>query len=164
MWLLNSKEERTLTYRRATSKRATDDGAVTVVTTRGRERRRSNCVESFGRRATALSLERTRHCRGERMSKHEPSLGEEIANAITHGAGLLASLIALPVLIWSASRSHDGARITGATIFGVTLCLLYTASTLYHSFPSGRTKRVFRVLDHGAIYLLIAGTYTPFAL
>ena len=68
------------------------------------------------------------------MPQHEPSLGEEIANAITHGAGLLASLIALPVLIWSAAQSHDGARITGATIFGVTLCLLYTASTLYHSF------------------------------
>jgi len=98
------------------------------------------------------------------MSEHHPSLGEEIANAITHGAGLLASLIALPVLIWSAARSHDGPRIAGAAIFGVTLCLLYTASTLYHSFPRGRTKRVFRVLDHGAIYLLIAGTYTPFAL
>ena len=98
------------------------------------------------------------------MPEHDPSLGEEIANAITHGAGLLASVIALPVLIWSASRSHDGARITGVTIFGVTLCLLYTASTLYHSFPPGRAKRVFRVLDHGAIYLLIAGTYTPFAL
>jgi hemolysin III len=98
------------------------------------------------------------------MGEHDPSLGEEIANAITHGAGLVASLIALPVLIWSASQSHDGARIAGVTIFGVTLCLLYTASTLYHSFPPGRTKRVFRVLDHGAIYLLIAGTYTPFAL
>jgi len=98
------------------------------------------------------------------MAEHDPSLGEEIANAITHGAGLVASLIALPVLIWSASQSHDGARIAGVTIFGVTLCLLYTASTLYHSFPAGRTKRVFRVLDHGAIYLLIAGTYTPFAL
>ena len=98
------------------------------------------------------------------MPEHDPTLGEEIANAITHGAGLLASLIALPVLIWSSAQSHDGARIAGATIFGVTLCLLYTASTLYHSFPPGRTKRVFRVLDHGAIYLLIAGTYTPFAL
>jgi hemolysin III len=98
------------------------------------------------------------------MAEHDPTLGEEIANAITHGVGLLASLIALPVLIWSASQTHDAARITGVTIFGVTLCLLYTASTLYHSFPPGRTKRVFRVLDHGAIYLLIAGTYTPFAL
>lgn len=98
------------------------------------------------------------------MGEHEPTLGEEIANAITHGAGLAASLIALPVLVWSASRSHGVARITGAAIFGVTLCGLYTASTLYHSFPAGRAKRVFRVLDHGAIYLLIAGTYTPFAL
>ena len=98
------------------------------------------------------------------MEEHHPPLGEEIANAITHGAGLLASLIALPVLIWSAVQSHDGARIAGSAIFGITLCLLYTASTLYHSFPRGRTKRVFRVLDHGAIYLLIAGTYTPFAL
>jgi len=98
------------------------------------------------------------------MTEHDPSLGEEIANAITHGAGLIASLIALPVLVWSAAQSHDDARVVGAAIFGATLCLLYGASTLYHSFPPGRTKRVFRVLDHGAIYLLIAGTYTPFAL
>jgi hemolysin III len=98
------------------------------------------------------------------MREHDPTLGEEIANAITHGAGLLASLIAAPVLIWSALRSGDVARIIGASIFGLTLCLLYTASTLYHSLPRGRAKRVFRVLDHGAIYLLIAGTYTPFAL
>ena len=98
------------------------------------------------------------------MAEHDPTLGEEIANAITHGAGLLASLVALPVLIWSSVQSHNASRIVGAAIFGVTLCLLYTASTLYHSFPVGRAKRVFRVLDHGAIYLLIAGTYTPFAL
>ena len=98
------------------------------------------------------------------MAEHDPTLGEEIANAITHGAGLLASLVALPVLIWSSAQSHDGSRIAGAAIFGVTLCLLYTASTFYHAFPLGRAKRVFRVLDHGAIYLLIAGTYTPFAL
>jgi hemolysin III len=98
------------------------------------------------------------------VTEHDPSLGEEIANAITHGAGLVASLIALPVLVWSAAQSHDDARVVGAAIFGATLCLLYGASTLYHSFPPGRTKRVFRVLDHGAIYLLIAGTYTPFAL
>jgi len=98
------------------------------------------------------------------MAEHDPTLGEEIANAITHGAGLLASLVALPVLIWSAMQSHDGSRVLGAAIFGATLCLLYAASTLYHSFPLGRAKRIFRVLDHGAIYLLIAGTYTPFAL
>jgi hemolysin III len=98
------------------------------------------------------------------MAEHDPSFGEEIANAITHGAGLVASLIALPVLVWSAAKSHDGARIAGAAIFGGTLCLLYTASTLYHAFPLGRAKRLFRVLDHGAIYLLIAGSYTPFAL
>jgi hemolysin III len=98
------------------------------------------------------------------MTEHDPSFGEELANAITHGAGLLASLIALPVLLWYAAQSHDAARITGAAIFGVTLCLLYAASTLYHAFPPSRTKRVFRVLDHSAIYLLIAGTYTPFAL
>ncbi len=98
------------------------------------------------------------------MREHDPTLGEEIANAITHGAGLLASLIALPVLIWSAVQSHDAREIAGVSIFGITLCLLYTASTLYHAFPPGRAKRVFRVLDHSAIYLLIAGTYTPFAL
>jgi hemolysin III len=96
-------------------------------------------------------------------SRRAPSLGEEIANSVTHGLGLLASLAAAPVLIVVAARG-DAWQVVGSTVFAVTLVAMYAASTLYHSLPPSRAKRVFRVLDHGAIYLLIAGTYTPFTL
>lgn len=92
-----------------------------------------------------------------------PSLGEEIANSVTHGVGLAASLAAAPLLIILAAR-RSAWDVVGSSIFAATLIALYAASTLYHAFPPSRTKRVFRVLDHGAIFLLIAGTYTPFAL
>jgi hemolysin III len=92
------------------------------------------------------------------------SVGEEIANSVTHGLALLASLVGLPVLIVVAASRGDAWQIAGAALFGATLVLLYSASTLYHALPPSRAKRVFRVLDHAAIYLLIAGTYTPFAL
>ena len=92
------------------------------------------------------------------------SLGEEIGNSVTHGVGVLLSLVALPTLIIVAAARHDPWQIVGGAIFGMTLLLLYSASTLYHALPQERAKRVFRVLDHSAIYLLIAGTYTPFAL
>lgn len=92
------------------------------------------------------------------------SLGEEIANSVTHGVGVLLSLIALPTLVVLAARRHDTWQIVGGAVFGTTLLLLYSASTLYHAIPSPRARTVFRVLDHSAIYLLIAGTYTPFAL
>ena len=91
------------------------------------------------------------------------SLGEEIANSISHGAGFLAALIALPVLIVGAAR-HGVAATVGAVVFGATVVLLYLTSTLYHALPHNRAKQVFQILDHGAIYLLIAGTYTPFTL
>jgi hemolysin III len=92
-----------------------------------------------------------------------PSLGEEIANSVTHGLGLAASFVAAPVLIVLAAR-RDAWQVVGSSVFAGTLVALYAASTLYHSLPPSRAKRVFRVLDHGAIYLLIAGTYTPFTL
>ncbi|MEP6691868.1 MAG: hemolysin III family protein [Gemmatimonadaceae bacterium] len=98
------------------------------------------------------------------MAERAPTLGEEIASSITHGAGLAASLVALPVLVAAGVASGDNWRIVGGVIFGVTLVLLYTASTIYHALPASTAKRVFRVLDHSAIYLLIAGTYTPFLL
>ncbi len=98
------------------------------------------------------------------MIERTPSVGEEIASSVTHGIGLAASIIVLPFLITVAARDGDAWRITSATIFGSSLILLYGASTLYHALPRSRAKRVFRILDHSAIYLLIAGTYTPFLL
>ena len=92
------------------------------------------------------------------------SLGEEIANSVSHGIGLLAALAAFPVLVTAALQRGNAAEIAGASVFATTVVLLYLSSTLFHSFPRSRAKRVFQVLDHSAIYLLIAGTYTPFTL
>ncbi|MBI2223291.1 MAG: hemolysin III family protein [Acidobacteria bacterium] len=88
-------------------------------------------------------------------------LGEEIANAVSHGVGLLVALAATPVLIVSAA-GRGALSMAGVSVFAATVVLLYLASTLYHALPPNRAKRVFRIVDHGAIYLLIAGTYTPF--
>jgi hemolysin III len=92
------------------------------------------------------------------------SLAEEIANSITHGLGLLGSIAVLPALMVAATARHDPLHVTGASIFGASLVLCYLASTLYHATRAPRAKHVLRVLDHSAIFLLIAGTYTPFAL
>ncbi len=92
------------------------------------------------------------------------SLGEEIANSVSHGVGLVASLAAIPMLLAAAIRRGGLLDIVGASVFAATIVLLYAASTLYHALPPNKAKRVFRVLDHGAVYLLIAGTYTPFTL
>lgn len=92
------------------------------------------------------------------------SLGEEIANSISHGVGLLAAIVAVPFLIITAVRRGDAADIVGASVFAATMVLLYLASTVYHALPRNKAKRVFRLFDHMAIFLLIAGTYTPFTL
>ena len=92
------------------------------------------------------------------------SLGEEIANSVTHGVGLALSVAALPVLVAKAFRQGDGLRVASVAVFGATLVALYAASTLYHSIPHPRARAVLRAVDHSAIYLLIAGTYTPFAM
>ena len=93
------------------------------------------------------------------------STREELANAISHGAGFVMGLVALPLLVVTAARRDDRWQVVAGAIYASTLVLLYSASTLYHALPSHfPAKRVFRGLDHGAIYLLIAGTYTPFAL
>jgi hemolysin III len=96
--------------------------------------------------------------------KRPQSLGEEISNAISHAVGLTAALVAAPFLIVSTIRHGNPWTIAGSGIFAGTMVLLYMASTLYHALPMGKAKRVFRVLDHGAIFILIAGTYTPFTL
>ncbi len=92
------------------------------------------------------------------------SRGEEIANSISHGVGLLAAAIAAPVLVLSAARQDGAARIVGASVFSASMVLLYLTSTLYHALPRNRAKQVLQVLDHAAIFLMIAGTYTPFTL
>lgn len=89
---------------------------------------------------------------------------EELANGITHGAGLIFSLAALPVIALMASGTREPLYIAGSVVFGITMVLVYLTSTVYHVLREGRAKQLFRVLDHSAIYLLIAGTYTPFAL
>ncbi len=91
--------------------------------------------------------------------------GEEIANSVSHGIGALGALVATPILIVAAVRSGDGAAgVVGASIFGASMLLLYLTSTLYHALARNQAKRIFQVLDHSAIFLLIAGTYTPFTL
>jgi hemolysin III len=92
------------------------------------------------------------------------SRGEEIANSVSHGVGLLAALAATPVLVLSAVRHGGAARIAGASVFAAAMVLLYLTSTLYHALPRNCAKRVFQVLDHAAIFLMIAGTYTPITL
>ena len=96
--------------------------------------------------------------------KRAQSVGEEIANSVSHGVGFLASMVAAPVLIVDAVQRGEVAGVIGASVFSSTVGLLYLASMLYHALPPNRAKRVFRVLDHSAIFLLIAGTYTPFTL
>jgi hemolysin III len=91
------------------------------------------------------------------------TVGEEIANAVSHGVGLMAALAATPMLIASASGKGI-LSIAGASVFGATVVLLYLTSTLYHALPPNRAKHVLRIFDHSAIFLLIAGTYTPFTL
>jgi hemolysin III len=89
---------------------------------------------------------------------------EELANSITHGIGLALSIIGFVVMEVFCILQGTMLHIIGCTTFGVTLILLYTASTLYHSFRRPHLKRLLKILDHAAIYLLIAGTYTPFTL
>jgi hemolysin III len=96
--------------------------------------------------------------------RREQSQGEEIANSISHGIGLVAALVGTPFLITQAARHGNVGFVIGASLFSATTIFLYLASTLYHALPIGKTKRVFRVLEHSAIFLLIAGTYTPFTL
>lgn len=89
---------------------------------------------------------------------------EELANALTHGVGALLSVAGLAVLTTSASIRSDVWAVTATAIFGATLVLLYTASTLYHALRGEELKRLLRKFDHASIFLLIAGTYTPFLL
>ncbi|MBA2433955.1 MAG: hemolysin III family protein [Chthoniobacterales bacterium] len=96
--------------------------------------------------------------------KWDQSLGEELANSISHGVGLLAGLIGAPILMLAAWRGGDRFFFAGTVVFAAAMLLVYFGSTLYHAWPRGPVKSVFQVIDHSAIFLLIAGTYTPFTL
>jgi hemolysin III len=91
--------------------------------------------------------------------------GEEVANSISHGIGFLLAVAALPILVSVClARGGQAINVAAVCVFAVSMMLLYGASTLYHALPQGRAKRIFNKLDHAAIYLFIAGSYTPFAL
>jgi len=98
------------------------------------------------------------------VPKREQSRGEKISNSVSHGIGLIAALVATPFLIMHAVERGDMGFIVGVSIFAATMVLLYLVSTLYHALPRGKAKSAFRVIEHSAIFLLIAGTYTPFTL
>jgi hemolysin III len=113
-------------------------------------------VQTFGARS-APALAPELHLSRRRFA-------EELANSITGGLGWVASIGGLAVLVAFASLYSTVWEVVACSIYGATLILAYSATTLYHAIPWPRTKRVFRTLDHCTIYLLIAGTYTPFAL
>ncbi len=98
------------------------------------------------------------------VTTREQSRGEETANSVSHGIGLVAALVGTPFLIMDAVEHGDTGFIVGVSLFAGTMVLLYLSSTLYHALPAGKAKRVVRVIEHSAIFLLIAGTYTPLAL
>ena len=99
-----------------------------------------------------------------RLRERPQSRGEEIANSISHGVGAIGAIVAAVYLMVVTVQRGGVAHIIGAGVFSITMVLVYVTSTLYHSMTRDRPKRVFRILDHSAIFLLIAGTYTPFTL
>ncbi|HZZ90935.1 MAG TPA: hemolysin III family protein [Usitatibacter sp.] len=106
----------------------------------------------------------TQRERGTRPADRIQTLGEEIANAISHGMGLLLAVASLPILVQFASTRGGAASVVGATLFAATMILLYLVSALYHALPAGRAKAWFNRLDHAAIYVFIAGSYMPYLL
>ena len=114
--------------------------------------------------STSLPTSNFRALRAWRRGDHLHQIRDEIANALTHGLGAAAALAGGAVLITLAAVHGDGWQLGASIVFGVTLLLLYTASTLYHAIQHPVAKGRLKVFDHCAIYLLIAGTYTPFTL
>lgn len=118
-------------------------------------------------RREAARAEKAAHedeSRGEKRPSREYTVGEEIANSITHGVGVAFSIAALALLVAFAVLYGDTWALASGIVFGITLILLYTGSTLYHALPFPKVRHVFKIIDHSAIYLLIAGSYTPFCL
>ena len=98
------------------------------------------------------------------MTERPQSRAEEIANSVSHGVGFVAALASAPILILTTAKTGSSVNVVGASVFALTMVLLYCASTLYHVAARDELKTLLRKLDHGAIFLLIAGTYTPFTL
>ena len=113
---------------------------------------------------TEMKNKQINNLKKENYSLKTQTVGEEIANSITHAIGAGLSIAALVILVILASRRGDVWRIVSFSIYGASLILLYMSSTLYHSFVNPKIKKIFRIIDHSAIYLLIAGTYTPVTL
>ncbi len=135
--------------------------------------RKSAAAGASGQSALGLELSAFMKSAAERDGKvrarrnpgdGDYSLGEEIANAISHGVGAALSVAALVLLIVAAVGAGGGVYLLAAIVYGVALLFEFTMSTLYHAIPARRAKRVFKVLDHSGIYVLIAATYTPFCL
>ena len=102
--------------------------------------------------------------RKHRIAIPHYTLGEELMNSISHGVGALFGIVALVLCVVRAAQSGDPYRIVSGAIFGFTVLILYLMSCLYHALKVNKAKRVFRVIDHCTIFLLIAGTYTPYTL
>jgi hemolysin III len=98
------------------------------------------------------------------LEKRDYRLGEEIGNSVTHGIGVLLSITALVLMIVFSLHKSDITYLWSSIIFGLSLIILYSASTIYHAIPNQKARKVLKILDHSAIYILIAGTYTPFSL
>jgi hemolysin III len=98
------------------------------------------------------------------VEERPQTLGEEIANSLSHGFGFLAAVVAVPFLLLATAKHGTAANLVGASVFAATMVILYFTSMLYHALPPRRAKAILRRMDHGAIYLFIAGSYTPFTL
>lgn len=107
--------------------------------------------------ASASAKNKTRNVR-------EYTLGEEIANSVSHGLGVLLAIAAIPILVVRALGDGGGIYLFAALVYTITMLLEYTMSTLYHAITAEKAKRIFKILDHSCIYLFIAGSYTPFCL
>jgi len=99
-----------------------------------------------------------------KKARREQTRGEELANSISHSVGLFAAIIAIPFLLIKISDEDDTVLFVGVLIFACAILFQYASSAIYHALPQGHSKRVMRMIEHSAIFVLIAGTYTPFTL
>lgn len=100
----------------------------------------------------------------KKRNVREYTLGEEVANSVTHGLGALLAIAAIPILVVASLKSGGGVHLFAALVYTITMLIEYLMSTLYHAIAVDKAKRVFKILDHSSIYLFIAGSYTPFCL